>query len=200
MEYLKELSATISALAALTALGFSIFIYVRTRKILKRFERPLISLFRHESKAKLIETPPTLNVSIQYLFKNIGKHPAQNLRAKVGACQKDKPQDFSHVFDRSAANRIDMGGVFGLNQNFTQNVQLEGKKYHLQKIELYIYIFVAYEDTFDPEKKYYDEFLLRFVPVEALAYNATLQEKIILAPFISSVYEERKNLVNKRLL
>ena len=184
-----EVSAIISAASALLAFGFSVFVYATTRKLLRPTERPMISLFENKAQGEFLKNPPRVKTGLLFLFKNIGKRPAQNLRVRMGVAPKASPERFRNVTDVSVANRIDVDSVFNWNQTFEQGVELQGDVAQLKEIELYIYILLTYEDCFEPRKKYCDEFWLTYTTGRAAVGQATVQEKMTLEPYVKSIYQ-----------
>lgn len=183
-----EVSSIISVASALLAFGFSVFVYATTRKLLRPTERPMISLFENKAQGESLKNPPRVKTGLLFLFKNIGKRPAQNLRVRAGVAPKSSPERFRNVTDASVANRIDVDSIFNWNQTFEQGVELQGVA-QLKEIELYIYILLTYEDCFEPRKKYCDEFWLTYTTGRAAVGQATVQEKMTLEPYVKSIYQ-----------
>lgn len=191
MEY-KDVAVIISAISALLAFCFSIYVYTQTRNLLKPTERPVISLYEQKSQGEFIDNPPRVKTNLLFLFKNIGKHPVKNLRLRIGVSPKNNPEMFRNVVDVSVANRIDAEGIFNWNQQLEQTVKLEGKEDRLEETELYIYLLLTYEDAFRLGKNYYDDFWLSYTTGRAAAGHATVQEKLALEPYVTSIYGKRK--------
>lgn len=192
MKIIERASTMISAAAALLAFIFTIYVYVQTRKVLSPTERPIISLYEQKSQGEFIDNPPRVKTSLTFLFKNIGKNPAKNLRLRIGVSPKKNPEIFRHIIDVTVANRIDVDGVFNWNQLLEQILKLKGKVALIDEIELYIYLLLTYEDAFRPGKNYYDEFWLSYITGRAAAGHATVQEKLTLEPYVKAIYGERK--------
>lgn len=187
---LNEYSPFISALSVLLALIFSIFVYCRTRQLLKPKERPIISLNENTAKEQFLIDPPLVKTDLLFIFKNIGEHPANNLRIRIGITPQRNPEMLKNVVDVSVANRIDTNAVFNWNQKFEQPAkQLKEGVAMVTEIGHFIYIIITYEDYLYPEKKYEDEFWLTYTTGKASAGHATIQEKIVLEPYVNSIYK-----------
>lgn len=188
----EQFPALASAISALLAFVFSIYVYVRTNRLLKPTERPIMSLFDNKVQGELAQNPPRLKTNLLFLFKNIGKHPARNLRMRIGVAPKKSPEAFRNVIDVSVANRIDFDGIFNWNQLIEQPVKLEGQVAQLEELELYIYILLIYEDEYAPNKFYRDAFWLTYITGRAGTGHATMQERLAVEPYVKTIYGDQR--------
>jgi hypothetical protein len=85
---LSELGPVISAGAAIASLGFAIYVYASTRKLVSPFERPLLSLLRGRPGKGAGGT-----VGYALTIKNSGQRPATKIRFRTRAApEKDLAQ------------------------------------------------------------------------------------------------------------
>ena len=116
----------ISALAALVSLGFSIFVYFRTRHLLKQRERPML----------LSEGTGVRGGEVTFSFKNWGEHPAQNVGVTCESAPKGKPGEFKIRASKRYLNKI------APRQSSTLSFQRGGTE------DLIIRFSIRYEDAF----------------------------------------------------
>jgi hypothetical protein len=178
--------ATISAISALVAIGFSIFVYVQTRKLLAPTERPVISIFETQGQDQSTSVPSRTTGILLFGFKNIGKHPAKNLRLRIGAVTKKNPESFQIDTDVSIANRLDVENIFSWRESYNLPIKMEGKKPSSRDKEIFIYLLLTYEDAYQPKKTYYDEFWLSYTPGHFSIDHATIEEKSTLEPYVKA--------------
>jgi len=186
MQWIGGMAALISVIFAGIAVIFSLAIHCQTRKLLKRTERPIISLDMPKCESGLI-SGSQIRVDLKFAFHNIGKNPAQGLRMRMGACLKQMPQLFKNYADASMANRIDP------QRKFTWETHLEhpapsGKELQPEEIHFLLYILVTYKDMFDPGTEYHDEFYLEYTASENTAGDARMENRLSLKPYLEKVY------------
>jgi len=167
MENICNCSAFISALAALIALGFSIYVFFNTRKRLKPLERPFFEIKEQKTeKGKL---------HIQFI--NLGNHPAEDLLIEIGSCRKDKIKEFKKIGSYPLAGKIPSNTIF------TWDAKLDEESYY--------YLLFKYKDPHCRNKKYMDEFWRSFgLEAKSLGYMS-IKEKEKLEPFVNKVFPER---------
>lgn len=103
-------SATVSAIAALVSLGFSIFVYTSTRRLLGPFERPTLSLL----EVRVVTSQTDGNVGYALRIKNSGKHPATGIRFRTRAAPEAKIEDVAAIGDWSPAHDYEPDGQMDL--------------------------------------------------------------------------------------
>jgi hypothetical protein len=195
---ISALAALISALMAMIAVGNSIYVNYQTRKLLEPTERPVISLHDQRFQSQYFKKPPSAIFSLSFEFKNIGKHPAKNLRTRLNWCPRNQLNEFSRNFnDLSMANRLDVDGITTFDHAFqvpVEIVKVEKKEgVIVEGTELYIYLFLTYEDEFNLGKSYCDEFWLKYTMGEPKVKHMTLQDELTFKSYVISVYgNERK--------
>jgi hypothetical protein len=99
-KYMTDHAPLVSAVAAVVAILFSIFVFFRTRWLHKKTERPMLM-------------PGTLGYSSSEIFiglRNSGGHPAEDLRIKYGTAPLSGPEQYKLVQDRTFVNKIGIGG------------------------------------------------------------------------------------------
>jgi hypothetical protein len=102
--------ATVSAVAALASLGFAIFVYVSTRRLLVPFERPTLSLL----EVRVVTSQADGNVGYALKITNGGKHPATGIRFRTRAAPEVKLQDVTAIGDWSPAHDYEPDGEMDL--------------------------------------------------------------------------------------
>ena len=196
MEVLKNNSAIISALAALIAIGFSFFVWFHTRKLLKPTERPILSLINAESDdTKISEPERMIGYQIRYKFKNIGKHPAKNLRIRSVLIRKDNLEIVKKETETKIANRIDPDNEFNYR---TSTIRLEVKqgKAVVNKREMFIYLLLDYDDWYNSKKHQRDELWFCYMEGDLQPILATIEEKEIIESIVTELIPNREKLKN----
>lgn len=188
MKFKIDVASTISATSALLALCFLIYFHVQTRKLLSPTERPVISIFETEGQGQSTSDPPRVTGILLFNFKNIGKHPAKNLRLRIGVVTKKNPESFRIDTDVSVANRLDVENTFNWRESYSQPIKMEGKIPRLQEKKLFIYLLLTYEDAYQPKKTYHDEFWLSYTPGYFSIDHATFEERSILEPYVKEAF------------
>lgn len=140
-----EAAAVVAVIFSGAAFLFAMIIHLQTRSLMKRTERPIISLFGMEGKIEL----STLHVKL--VFKNIGRNPARSVRISMVAFPKGNPAFSSDIDDFWIGNRIDPEGTFA----YTGSVHV------LEEEELLLYVIVNYMDIYS-HKRYPDDLYLKY--------------------------------------
>lgn len=194
MEVLNNNSAIISALSALIAIVFSVFVWFQTRKLLKPTERPIFSVVKTRAEIKEQTEPiAKLDGEIYYTFRNTGKHPAKNLRSRYVLIREDNLQILELKVDMRVVNRIDPGSETIFHQDWTRIVEIEGGEVN-RRIKIYIYILMDYENWYNPKKHYYDEYWYCFTEGKEQPAFATVEEKKAIESKITELYPDRKKI------
>ena len=183
-------AAAISALAALLALGFSIFVYWRTRRLVLPTERPVIELNENKCSGTLSDDKNTLQINMLSIFQNIGKHSASDLRIQIGLCPVDATHEFRNYVDATAANTIRPDTKFNWDQRMGFPVKVEGQVISLPTLELLLYVRITYNDAWEPKrKKYVDDFYLAYKVGTAAAAHATSAQRKMIEEHVKRIYE-----------
>ena len=194
MEVLNSNSAIISTLSALIAILFSIFVWFHTRKLLKPTERPILDLIFTATDTKEISEPERMiGYQIIYRFKNIGKHPAKDLRIRSVSLRKDNLEIVGKQSDDKMENRINPGNEFNYRK---EEIRLEVRQGEavINKQEIYIYLFLDCKDSYNPKKIVRDEFLFCYVEGESTPEFATTKDKKAIESKITELYPDRKKI------
>jgi hypothetical protein len=192
-----EITAIISAVSAFAALMLSIFIYNKTRKLLKPKERPIITITPKITKASFSKNKEKMIVKVEmmveFVFKNVGIHPANNFNFILGAAYKGDLGSFKIHENRNIANRIENEGIYPFWQTIGKEIPVDEKSIELDKMliangeEIYYYALVTYEDFYFPKNKYTDEFWYRFTMGKEAIISLTTLEKKSLEPYVRKV-------------
>lgn len=169
-------AAWFSAIMATIAVVSSICIYWQTRQLLKPTERPIISAVDSKCKGDVNEDTSNLEIALNLVIKNIGKHPAKNMKVTVWGAPLDEPNNLKICRD------------FTLADNFFPNIQLtlsnkisvQIKSYDRlkdQRKKVFLYIKMDYEDAFMKGIKYNQGFHMIYEIGKSNMTGATLEEK-----------------------
>lgn len=140
-----EVTAVMSVIFACVAFLFAMIVHLQTRSLMKRTERPIISLFRMEGEIEL----STLHVKLT--FKNIGRNPAEGVHISIVVFPKGNLVFTGDIDDSSIGNRIDPEGTF----SYARSVDV------LEKEELSLYVLVSHVDIYS-RKRYFDNWYLKY--------------------------------------
>lgn len=141
-----EVAAVVAVIFAGVAFLFSMIVHLQARSLMKRTERPIVSLFRMEGKIKLS------TAHVKLTFKNIGRNPAKGVRISMVAFPKRNPVFSSDIDDSWIGNRIDPEGTFP----YTESVHVLG----LEEEEFLFYVLMSYVDIHS-HKRYFDDWYLK---------------------------------------
>lgn len=182
-------SALISAISALLAFCFSIFVYIRTQRFVMPTERPVVELVENKCTGTLSDDRRFLQINMFFLFQNVGKHTASNLRIQIGLCPVNATHEFRNYVDTSAANDIRPGTKFNWDQRITLPVKVDGNVIELPRLELLLYVRVSYDDAWFPKReRYVDVFYLNYTVGHAAAAHATLAQREMIEKHAKRVY------------
>jgi len=144
----------ISVLLAMVAVLVSIFIHWQTRQLLKPIERPIISIIDSDCKREPNEDTAKLNITLNIIVKNVGNHPAGDLRIRVWGTLVEEPNNLKMIYDKSMSDPL-FSGIQGV---------LPSPKITCQRSslgdEIFFYIRMDYKDEFFPDKEYTQNFHL----------------------------------------
>ena len=193
---LDNYSNLIAAIAVVLALAFSVFVHIKTRNLLIPTERPIISLYETGvlSERKIdIESGFQVETKIEFNFKNIGKHPAMNIRIKIGTARKTKPDRFENLVDNTFVNKVNPDYVFSSITPIFFTYSGRGDIPEDSK-HFYIYLILEYKNWLKPKKPFYDEYWYSYSIGEKKPHFLTIKDKEILEPYITKLYPERINI------
>jgi hypothetical protein len=108
-------AAFISAASAFIAVSFSILVYYQTRKLVLPTERPFISI--DEMNFEDVTNPKADSVAwhkITFLFRNRGKHPADNISITLMSWGMSEPDTPVYLESMELENRLEAEGSFEL--------------------------------------------------------------------------------------
>jgi hypothetical protein len=166
-----EVASVISAASALVAIIFAIVIHLRTRNLMRRVERPVISLVKANVKPSL----KTLHLFLE--FKNIGKNPAMKVKIHMDGCETHGPLKLEKINSIHIVNQKDPGISFLWKVDVSPYEQ--GRNF-------IFYIEVAYQDIFTT-KHYRSELWLMYRTGESELKDMDVTE-----------YRKMKNVIEKK--
>jgi hypothetical protein len=105
----SDAAAAVSAAMALLSLLFTIYVYSSTRKLLRPFERPTLSLV--DSRVGLGADG---NVGYALKIKNTGQRPASKIRFQVRAAPEKDLKSVVNLLDREPAHDYQPNGEMEL--------------------------------------------------------------------------------------
>ena len=173
-----EIATLVSATTALIAIIFAVVIHYQTRNLMKRTERPIVSLVETQCKIEL----STMHLNL--IFKNIGKNPAKDLRIAMAGCPKQKLASLKKLSDILVVNRKDPGTTFTWGVQVGMNERGE-----LEKANFLFYILVAYSDMFDLSKVYRDPWYLEYKVGERELTDMRREDYLALKPYIKKIHK-----------
>ncbi len=186
---LSNWATIISAVSALVAFGFSIFVFFRTQKLILPTERPIIELDENKCSGNLSADQKLLQIDMLSIFQNIGKHPASEIRIQIGMCSVTASHEFRNYVDGSAANVIRPGTKFNWNQRVGVPVQVDDREIMIPDLELIIYVRIAYNDEWAPKrKKFVDDFYLAYSIGNSAAAHATAVQREMIEGHVKQIY------------
>jgi len=182
-------TAIIAAVVALFALGFSIFVYFRTQRLILPYERPVIELRKNQCSGTLSKDKSFLQITMFSLFQNVGKRPASNLRIQIGMCPESAAHRFRNYSDSTAANAIHPGTEFNWDQRMAFPVKVEDQVIALPKLELIVYVRITYDDAWESKRrKYVDDFYFAYTVGRAAAAHATADQCRMIEEQVKRIY------------
>ena len=168
-----EIAALVSATTALIAIIFAVVIHYQTRNLMKRTERPIVSLVETRCIIKL----STMHTNL--IFKNIGKNCAKDLRIVMAGCPKQKLASLKKLSDILVVNREDPGTTF------TWGVEVG----MVEQVSFLFCILVAYSDMYDLSKVYRDPWYLEYKVGERELVNMRRKDYLDLRPYIKKIHK-----------
>jgi hypothetical protein len=182
-------AAIVSAVAALFAFGFSIFVYFRTQRLILPTERPVIELSENKCSGTLSDDKSILQINMLFIFENVGKHPASDRRVQIGTCPISAAHQFRNYVDGTAANAIRPGTKFNWDQRMEFPVKVEDQVIELPNLELIVYVRITYNDAWQPKRKrYVDDFYLTYTVGKAAAAHATSDQRRMIEEQVKRIY------------
>ncbi len=133
LRVLERIAPFVSAASALIAIVFAIVIHLKTRNLMRRLERPVISLVKTNVKPSL----KTLHLFLE--FKNIGKNPAMKVKIHVYGCDTYGSLKLEKISSIHVVNQKDPGISFSWRVDVSPYEQ--GRNF-------VFYIEVTYQDIF----------------------------------------------------
>lgn len=157
-----EIAATISAICAAISAFLAWRIIVKSDKLMRISQRPIISLLDTEAVMKL----STMHVGLN--FKNTGTHTAGNVRVRVFGCPKQKTLQVEGIGDKQVMNQKDPGITFSWTR-----LDIDNKN----KTDFMFYVEVRYTDIITT-KKYRNGFRLIYKKGERSLHDMDIPDWI----------------------
>jgi hypothetical protein len=144
----------ISVLLAMFAVLVSIFIHWQTRQLQKPMERPIISIIDNNCKGEPNDDTAKLEFTLNIIVKNIGEHPAGDLRMRVWGTPVEEPNNLKMIYDKSMSDPFFPGiqGVLPPPKITCQRSSLGD--------EIFFFVKINYKDEFFQDKEYAQNFYL----------------------------------------
>ena len=156
------------------AVIISVLVYAKTMPK----ERPVITASNAKINYNL--QGDTLNIDMVLLFKNIGLHPATEIKLEIAGGVQDYAKSFKNVLNQSIANMVGEENAFG----FTQNMELtavgakDGKPVFKENKAIFV-IRIQYRDMYSflgYHNRYHEDFWITYKVGDSIASHATLEE------------------------
>lgn len=177
---LKEYAAIISAIAASMSATTALITYNFSRQILNPVERPILSLT--DQTIKKGELGEYMLTSV---FKNIGKHPATEIRSRGGWAPRANISSFEKIPEQVSANVQDPESTNSTATIFAPIGRVEGEV-------VYIYYQMRYRDDDSPNAVFCREFWFKYELGNIRAYHLDLAEKQVFEPQVVKAYGKEK--------
>lgn len=139
----------ISALTAMVAVFVSILIHWQTRQLLAPTERPIISAVDSKCAGNINNDTGMLEIILNLVVKNIGKHPAENIKVIVRGATLENPNDLKNYNEFTLVDQFFPDTQATLSNKI--NIQL--KKLKDQQKKVFLYVRMDYKDAFMAERK-----------------------------------------------
>ena len=182
MDTLAQLAPFLGGVAAVIAVVFSVVIHYQTRNLMRRVERPIMSLQSTQCSYDDIS-----KINVDLTFKNIGKHPAGNLHYVVAGCRKDMHILFEKLGDWFTVDRKDPGSTFTAywkgKIGFLDAADSSGASFLL-------YISMDYEDIYDPSNVYSDSWYQEYKLGQSGLDSMHREDYLALQPYMESIRDE----------
>jgi len=164
---------------------FTIFVYIQTRNLIKRIERPILSLATTECE----RTEPD-EVFMKLRVNNIGKSPAEDIRMVVGLCGREEPESFSAYAHTWVVNRIDMGGGFNYELDVVYPPTSEEEEAKEIGKDILLHVIVTYRDVFDLRNVYREDFWLEYDAGKGNLEHMEMEDYLVLKPYVDKYYQD----------
>lgn len=175
----------ISSITAMLAVIISLWIYWQTRQLLTPTERPIFSAVDSKCKGNVNNDTAELEITLNTIVKNVGKHPAENMKMRVWGAPLDEPNNLKMCREFTLADPFFPDIQVTLSNRITiKPKSFDRLKY--QKKKVFLYIRMDYNDAFKAKMKYTQGFHLVYEIGKGFINGATLKEKEI---FESSLKE-----------
>jgi len=153
-------------------------------------ERPIISLGRIDCTTARIEGEDQWGTIAHYWFKNSGKHPATNLRIRIGACTAEDVGGFATEVDIGQANQLLPDGEMAFPQTIRRGPAADYQQdVYPDHERRYLHINATYTDGYKENAKYSDEFWLVLHPRAIRVMFATVDQKAEFEDIVRATYD-----------
>lgn len=157
--------------------------------------RPSVSVTDSKCSGKLGKN--RLQIDFNLKFKNVGKHPAENLRMRVWAAPLSRPDQFKKCHDSIATNVIHPEETFSWNpKRFVPLVKGE-KKVGVKKEKIFMYIRFDYHDTLNPTNVYDDDLYVSYTIGSGSAGHSSAEQKSIFQKHLEQLKKEFTSVSNR---
>lgn len=178
-------ASRISAITAMLAVVISLWIHWQTRQLLTPTERPIISTVDSKCKGIVNNDTAELEITLNTIIKNVGKHPAENMKVRVWGAPLEEPNNLKMCREFTLADLFFPDIQVTLSNRITiQPKSFDRLKY--QKKKVFLYVRIDYNDAFKAKMKYTQGFHMVYEIGKGFISGATIKEKEI---FESSLKE-----------
>ena len=179
-------SACISASTAMLAVIVSLFIHWQTRQLLVPTERPIICAIDSKCIGNINNDANNIEITLNLVIKNIGKHPAENIKITVWGAPLDEPNSLKICRDFILADSFFPDTQATLSNKIA--IQLKSfNELKGQRKKVFLYIKMDYADAFILKQKYTQGFHLSYEIGKGVVSGATLEEKDIFESSLKKV-------------
>ena len=136
----------LSILVAMLAVGASVLIHWNTWQLLVPTEKPIISPIDSNCKGMLNKETGKVEITLKLVMKNVGKHPASNLRIRAWGALVDEPNDLKIVRDVTMADPLYPNISCTLPSTISVKPKMTGDELSLPKGTAFYCIRMDYRD------------------------------------------------------
>ena len=176
-------SALISAIAAIIAVLFSYYVWSQNESTRK----PIIMITDSKCTGNFNSENKELKIKLKVTLKNIGKHPAKNVRMRTWNALLDKPEEFNKSRDEKMANVFYPECIFTWTPTLTLKFNADKENFKIKKNKMFLYVKLDYTDSFYETQKYTNDIYLVYEIGSGSIGSATVETKKMFQKYLDEI-------------
>ena len=176
-------SALISAIAAVLAVLFSYYVWSQSEATRK----PILMVTDSKCTGKLNREDKKLEINLRIIFKNVGKHPADNVRWQVWYALLNKPERLEKTRDETMANVFYPECTFTWKPTLVLGLSTDEEKFKTKKRKIFFYVKLDYNDRFHETRKYTNDIYLVYETGSGFIGSATVEIKNVFQKYLDEI-------------